>query len=275
MSLFVETEKTMDESPEKINPKRSKPEKKVIIQVDKEAKAKQEYEDSLEKMKQARERIKRIKAEKEERFKSQIEEQRKEQIQQKKRDDEEKGLMLKRMTDQRKEAIQSQKEQESVRIKDERFQQLQRTRPLDRRDKEQRSREDELEKRWLEWGDTEVEDMLMKSKGQREVHRKSESTKVKDQPTTKDVKKTKYMETLKTMLEENNKQMESMLRTTKGSSKTEDKLDQEDQHMKIIELERLQEPNGEDAASLWKLDTPHQTSPKEPFKKIRRLLDKA
>ena len=58
------------------------------------------------------------------------------------------------------------------------------------------------------------------------------------------------METLKTMLEENNKQMESMLKTTKGRSQAEDKLDQEDQKIKIIELERLQEPIGEDAASL-------------------------
>ena len=90
----------------------------------------------------------------------------------------------------------------------------------------------------------------MKSKDQREVQRKRESTRVKDQPLTKDVKKAKYMETLKTTLEENNKQMESMLRTTKGPSQEEDKLDQEDQKIKIIELERLQEPNGEDAASL-------------------------
>ena len=54
----------------------------------------------------------------------------------------------------------------------------------------------------MEWGDTEVEDMLMKSKGQREVHRNKDSTKIKDQPLTKEIKKARYMETLKTMLEE-------------------------------------------------------------------------
>ena len=59
-----------------------------------------------------------------------------------------------------------------------------------------------------------------------------------------------YMETLKTMLEENNKQMESMLRTTKGPSQAEDKLDQEGQKIKIIELERPQGPMGEEAASV-------------------------
>ena len=52
------------------------------------------------------------------------------------------------MSDQRKEAVQTQKEQDAYRIKDERLQQLQRTKLLDRQAKEQRSREDDLEKRW-------------------------------------------------------------------------------------------------------------------------------
>jgi hypothetical protein len=59
-------------------------------------------------MKQASERVKKIKAEKEERFKKQIDEQRKEERQRKEKDDEEKRQMLRWMSDQRKEAIKNQ-----------------------------------------------------------------------------------------------------------------------------------------------------------------------
>ena len=61
-------------------------------------------------MKQATERIRRIKAEKEERFKMKLEEQKIEERRKKEKDDEEKRQMLQKVSEQRKESIKSQRD---------------------------------------------------------------------------------------------------------------------------------------------------------------------
>ena len=106
-----------------------------------------QYEDSVAKMKQASERIKKIKAEKEERFKMQIEEQRKEERQRRERDDEEKRQMLRWVSDQRQEAIKSQKEKNISRIMEEQLQHKQKLMELESEVEQERQRKTKTERK--------------------------------------------------------------------------------------------------------------------------------
>jgi hypothetical protein len=90
--------------------------------INEEEEARRQYEESVAKMKQASERIKRIKAEKEERFKMKLEEQKKEERRKKEKDDEEKRQMLQKVSEQRKESIKSQKNTDLSRIIEEQTQ---------------------------------------------------------------------------------------------------------------------------------------------------------
>ena len=88
---------------------------------DEEDEARRQYEESVAKLRQASERIKRIKAEKEERFKMRLEEQKMEEHQKKEKEDEEKRQMLQQVSEQRQESIKSQKATDLGKIIEEEF----------------------------------------------------------------------------------------------------------------------------------------------------------
>jgi hypothetical protein len=201
-----------EEMDKKLIEKEKKRESKIIdiLQTqDEEDEARTQYEESLEKMKQARERIKKIKTEKEERFKMQLEEQRKEERQRKEKDDEEKRQMLRWVSTQRQESIKNQKEK----IKHER---------------------------------KEVHDDLLPGESQR-----AEGTQLKSTPLEVQKEKSRSMVSgaLKLVLEENQKTLELLMNANKGKGKSEqEKLDQEDQRIMEVTLEKLNEPTEESAA---------------------------
>jgi len=185
--------------------------------------------ESAAKMKQASERIKRIKAEKEERFKMQLEEQRKEERQRKEKDDEEKRQMLQKVTEQRKESIKSQKATDLSKIIDEQT--------------HYRQKLIELE--------NQVEQRQKKNKPEQTEKKESPLSEESPQDQTKNAKKESsgLKETSRSAVTGALKLVLLLMKASKGKSMTEEeKLNQEDQRIKEVELEKLEEPTEENAA---------------------------
>ena len=77
----------------------------------------------------------------------------------------------------------------------------------------------------------------------------SKAIKAEDSTGTKEPKGSKYAETLKLVMEDNQKTMELLLNASKSrSTSEEERLDQEDQRIKEVELKKLEEPTTESAA---------------------------
>ena len=113
----------------------------------------------------------------------------------------------------------------------------------------------EMEKRWKEWGDHEdfptvtLEDGLVVKEASHDVITTPKAIKAEDLKCIKEAKGSKYSEALKLVLEDNQKTMELLLKASKDrSTSEEERLDQENQRIKEIELEKLEEPTEESAA---------------------------
>lgn len=207
---------------------------------DEEDEARRQYEDSVAKMKQASERIKRIKAEKEERFQMQIEEQRKEECQRKEKDDEKKRQILPKVSAQRKESIKSQKAIDLSKIIDEQIQHRQKLMELEIQVEQERQKKIKPEQK-------EQQDIPLSE----ELPQEQVKTTKKESSGMKETSRSAVTGALKLVLEDNQKTTEVLMKASKGKSMTEEeKFDQEDQRILEVELEKLEEPTEENAATI-------------------------
>jgi trichohyalin len=227
----------------------------------------------MNKMKQASDRMEKIKAEKEARMKKQFEAKMKEELE-KKRRDEAQRLQKKRWNDEYQKELKLEKEKQLEHLKKERMRIM---KDLEREFEEQRKKiqgkgevepeatpyqedddqddwEENNEDSWSRWhheGEhTEKEEsskessFVVVSDGKRTSMENSPQEAKKDSPRDPDI-----IEAFKLVVESGQKTLKMIIDSQKEKgTNEEDKLDQEDHCMKVVDVEPLEEPTEESAA---------------------------